>query len=225
MKVGSYPLPWARVVSSLCPGAPLLGQSVVQPSSALTPSSSYFTSAPAFPGAIRAHSHTSWVSTAGCHLSLDNFLSFKFNLYLEKKNWVKYVPWFKDQNNIKSILGGWCLMKIAPTLFSVFSDLFPFSLHRWPLVSYVISPVFPYADWEKKILIKFLLILIKKIVIKSYPKLAFWMCFSAAYCFQLGFLQPFKTEWIAPVFLWYSICIYIYYFLSTCHFYHTYICV
>lgn len=215
--MGSYPLPWTRVVSSLCPGAPPLGQSVVQLSSALTPSSSYFTSAPAFPGAIRAHSHTSWVSTAGCHLSLDSFLSFKFNLYLEKKNWVKYVPWFKDQSNIKKYT--WRMVPNENCPHTVLCILWPVPfLPPQVTVSLLCnSPVFTYADRKKKILFSFFP--------SPIPELAFWMCFSAAYCFHLGFLQPFKAEWIAPVFLWYSIFIYIYCFLSTCHFYHTYICV
>lgn len=54
----------------------------------------------------------------------------------------------KIQIILKSILGGWSLMKIAPTLFSVPPQV---------TISLLCdSPVFPYADRKKKrILVSF----------------------------------------------------------------------
>lgn len=45
------------------------------------------------------------------------------------------------------------------------------------------SPVFTYADRKKKFFFFFS---------QSYPRVSFWMCFSAAYCFHLGFCNPWS---------------------------------
>ena len=70
-------------------------------------------------------------------------------------------------------------MKIAPTMFSIFYNVFPFSLHR--LVSYVIVLCFLMQTGKKKFLFLFS---------QSNPKVSF---LNVLFCSMLFSLRFFAT--------------------------------